>query len=308
MALHRPRSDMFWSTAPSKRIAWTDTADKALIERLSSGTSTEEAALLFGRSIDAIRERSKKLGISLSRRWTPEEDETLLRMVPEGYTAEQIGSFLGRGHYSVNRRWYVVRPVDSIRETRISGPIEPTSAEMQTVERLRQEGSTWEAIKASIFPDREMQQVYHTFQRAYKHHPEKIAKPRDRFFPSEIEDMESLLKDRVPWRVIAASRFPDLKPARLRRLYLKQIGHSNNPSIPSVDIAEIKRLRSTGFTWKQIAVTNYPGIHWPRVRDRYLKQLELCSEELGTHPASTAASTGEEVKKEEQEGEEYSAR
>ena len=305
MALYRPRSDMFWSPTPSKKIAWTATADKELIERLSSGTSVEEVALLFGRSNGAIRDRSHRLGIRLSRNWTPEEDETLLRMISEGYTHGQIGSSLGRSRRGVNGRWFTIRPVDSVPVSRTSGPIrrtlvrpiEPTSAEMQTVERLRQEGSTWQAIKASIFPDREMRQVYRMFQRVYKHHPEKInARPRSPFSPSEIEDIESLLKDRVSWRKIAASRFPDLTPAKLRRSYLQQIDRSDNSAIHSVDIPEVKRLHGAGLTWKQIAVMKYPGIGWQRIREVFLKQTKQCSEGLGKN----SASTGEETKKEDQ--------
>lgn len=295
---------MFWCTAPKKKIAWTATADKELIERLSSGTSVEEAAMLSGRSNNAIRIRSHQLGISLSRNWTSEEDETLLRMISEGYTHEQIGSFLGRSRHGVTARWFTIRPADSVPVSRTSGPIrrtlvrpiEPTSAEMQTVERLRQEGNTWEAIKASIFPDQEKRQVYRMFQRAYKHHPEKInARPRGPFSPSEIDDMESLLKDRIPWREIAASRFPDLTPATLQRAYLRQIDRSSNSVFHSVDIPEVRRLHGAGLTWNQIAVAKYPDIGWRRIREVFLEQMEQCSEELGTDPAST----GEEAKKEE---------
>jgi hypothetical protein len=241
-ALHRPRSDMFWSTTPRKWVSWTHEADKDLIEGVASGNSVEKMATSFGRSINAVRARLQILGIELPRYWTPEEDKTLLRMLNEGFSLGQIGSHLGKSRESVSSRWQSVRPKDSVPPSRRSGPSRrnlrqfvPSSTEIQTVERLRQEGSTWQEITSSMFPNWRVTQVRHFFRGAYKHQPEKITR-----------------KD-------------------------------SNFEIPSADVPDIQRLRSTGSTWKQIADAKYPGIHWQRVRLRCLEQFKLCSEDLGTN-------------------------
>lgn len=246
--LHRPRSDMFWSTTPRKRVSWTHEADKELIEGVTSGNSIEKMATSFGRSISAVRVRVQTLGIESPRYWTPEEDKTLVRMFNEGFSLGQIGSLLGKSRSSATSRWQLIRPKDSVPTSGRSGASRrnlrqfvPSSTEMQTVERLRQEGSTWQDITASVFPNWRTTQVCYFFHRAYKHQREKTTR-----------------KD-------------------------------SNFEIPSADVPDVQRLRSTGSTWKQIADAKYPGIHWQRVRLRCLEQLKLCSEELGTNATEANA-------------------
>ena len=204
VALSRLRTDISWYTARPKRFKWTATAEKDLIERLGSGSSLGETATFFGCSIHAIQHKLARLGFTFQqdRAWTPEEDKALLRMATEGYASRHISSYLGRSVGAVTARWRFIRPTEPSTNGKsglrrmISNPLKPTSAEIEKVERLRQEGAAWQAITASVFPGRTESQVYHTFvDRIYKHQREKIASPRRMSLsPSDMEDIESLLK------------------------------------------------------------------------------------------------------------------
>lgn len=317
MALSRLRTDIWWYTARPKRFKWTATAEKDLIERLGSGSSLGETATFFGCSISAIRHKLGKLGFTFQqdRAWTPEEDKALLRMGTEGYAMRHISSHLGKSVPAVKFRWYSIRPTDPPTNGRsgpkrmISNPLKATAAEKERVERLRQEGATWEAVTASVFPGRTASQVYHLFVgRIYKHQREKIASPtRMSFSPSDMEDIESLLKAKKNWKEIVALKFPGRKPSFIRQKYLQEIGRNSEFAMPFADIPEVKRLRKAGLTWKKVADAKYPGVPWWSVQARaaeFLGHMNSRSEELGTD----AASTGEEVKKEEQEEKETSAR
>ena len=318
VALFRLREDISWCTARPKRFKWTATAEKDLIERLGSGSSLGETATFFGCSIHAIRQKLGKLGfnpLQQNRAWTPEEDKALLRMGTEGYARRHISSHLGRSVAAVTLRWCSIRPTDpptngkSGTRRRIFNPLKATAAEKERVERLRQEGATWQAITASVFPGRTENQVYHAFvDGIYKHQREKIASPRRMSFsPSDMEDIESLLKAKKNWKEIVALKFPDREPSYIQKKYYREIGRNSEFAMPFADIPEVKRLRNAGLTWKEIADAKYPGIPWLDVRARaaeFLGHMNSRSEELGTN----AASTGEEVKKEEQEEKETSAR
>ncbi|KAM0701026.1 hypothetical protein Q7P35_011387 [Cladosporium inversicolor] len=296
-AWHLPRSDMFWIAAPRKKIPWTAEADQELREGVANGTSIEDLATSVGKSFLSVRVRVHYLRIRMPRNWTPEEDETLLRMINEGVILEQIGSHLGRTHGSVTSRWALLRPKDPVPSSGSSGRIRqgvrrfvPSSTEMQTVERLRQEGNSWAEITASTFPNWRMAQVRYFFVSAYEQQLERIARPpKASFSPSEIEDIERLLVERKTWREIAALRYPDLKDQLVRRNYIEQTGHLSNFAIPSADIPEVKRLRSAGSTWKQIVDAKYPGIPWHRVRSQLSEQPEVHSEDSSTNAAEASA-------------------
>jgi hypothetical protein len=283
-ALRRPSSDSFWSTEVRKSVGWTAEEVKILAEEALKGTSVEEMAKLLSRRTGSILARLHRLDIRLPLKWTPEDDKILLRMLKEGHKARNIALTLGKNRESVAHRLFIIRPRNSLpsdgrcKSTRkVSRAFTPSSAEMQEVERLRQQGSTWPAISASLFPDRPVYKVRETFQRAFKHQPERLAKVLKPAMPqsfcrAEIQDIKDLLKDNRTWDEIATLKYPSQDAMILKRTYIQQTTKRGASRVPSPDLPELQRLRNAKYTWKEIAALKYPGTTVPRVRYAFFRQ------------------------------------
>ena len=61
---------------------WTEKEDKILQEKYLTTDAKDLQKFLPNRSIDAIRERAKKLGLKKNNRWTEEEDNILKTFYP----------------------------------------------------------------------------------------------------------------------------------------------------------------------------------------------------------------------------------
>ena len=283
-ALRRPSSDSFWSTEVRKSVGWTAEEVKILAEEALKGTSVEELAKLLSRRTGSISARLHRLDIRLPPKWTPEDDKILLRMLKEGHKARDIALTLGKNRESVTHRLFNIRPRNSLPSDgrctpmrKVSRAFTPSSAEMQEVERLRQQGSTWSAISASLFPDRPVYKVRETFQRAFKHQPERLAKVLEPAIPqpfsrAEIQDIKDLLKDNRTWDEIATLKYPGQDAMILERTYIQQTAKCGTFRVPSLDIPELQRLRNSKYTWKEIAALKYPGTTVHRLRYAFIRQ------------------------------------
>lgn len=86
---------------------WSDAETRALKRlRKEDGAATLECALSLGRTYDSVADRARKHpDLLVRRRWRPEEDEALLRMVLDLDTGVQFAAVqLGRSLPSVYTR------------------------------------------------------------------------------------------------------------------------------------------------------------------------------------------------------------
>lgn len=143
-----------------------------LIDEATKGTPVKDIATSLNHSTMSLRLRLSKLKVKLPRDWTLENDKSLLQMLEEQYSFEQIAQKLGRTIVAVEARWRRIRPETSLtspeRTHHNSKTFQPSSVEMQDVARLRLEGRTWNDIAASMFPNIRPPHVRTTFNRAFK--------------------------------------------------------------------------------------------------------------------------------------------
>lgn len=96
---------------------WTRSDDDYLIDLAADGFSLEEAARLLNRSLPSVRFRRKHLGIRTlfsekyagGKRFTAEQEETILRMAVQGYVTEEIADAIGRTPQQVDQKLYHMR-------------------------------------------------------------------------------------------------------------------------------------------------------------------------------------------------------
>ena len=93
----------------AKTSPWTKAEDLKGLERLLNQYkySYTDLSAEFNRTEDAIRRRIYDLAIDIkpvrakNKKWTPEEEETLISMYEDGWSLEKIGQRLGRTGQSV---------------------------------------------------------------------------------------------------------------------------------------------------------------------------------------------------------------
>lgn len=83
---------------------WTAEDDAALRETIH--LPAREVAGRLGRSLAAVNERTRRLGLRRRREWRPEEAAAARRRLDEGATLAQVAAELGRSRFAV---WWRVR-------------------------------------------------------------------------------------------------------------------------------------------------------------------------------------------------------
>jgi hypothetical protein len=243
-----------------------------LTAEANKGTPLREISLSLDRSNKALRDRLFSMGVKLPRDWTPEEDETLLRMRRNNAAYEQIALHVDRSASSVAARWHRIRPKDSFPSTRVPCEpwrFQPTSTETQEVARLRQEGHTWVQITALLFDSRSPQLIRSVFTRIFGRDSMLIRGTVLRLLPSDIQTIESLLEEGKKWREIASMKYPDFTGQHLRGAYVRKTGLRGKDvkakiAMPSTDTRHIGNALQAGSTQKETATLKYPSLQHRR--------------------------------------------
>lgn len=135
---------------------YTATEDDLVIGLTTRGIPYKLIAHLLGRTLSGISSRIEYFGLTHARRvWTPEKDERLSQLYKDGLTMLEIASTLGITVPSAKRRWFAIRPPESVRNmaSRPRDNLTLTFEQVRELEESRDRGLTWRSIQAQEFPD-----------------------------------------------------------------------------------------------------------------------------------------------------------
>lgn len=147
---------------------YTATEDDLVIGLATRGTPYKLIAHLLGRTLGGISSRIENFGLTHARRvWTPEKDGRLLQLYKDGLTMREIATTLGITLPSTKRRWFAIRPPESVRNmvSRPRDSLSLTFEQIRELEESRARGLTWRSIQAQKFPDVKVDSLRSAYER-----------------------------------------------------------------------------------------------------------------------------------------------
>lgn len=298
-SLLRPISDPWWTSQTRKIRRWTEKEKDLLAREIPAGVRDDALALSLGRSTSSVKKMVQACGIQRPRRWTPEKDRILSRMAEEGHKFKQIALHLSTSRASAEMRWGNIRSRPPARRgdlDRLTWKMfSPTLAEAQEVERLRQEGCTWEAITAQKFPDRMGALVRTTFLREFGSMFKTTPKDLLNMSSVDVQEIECLRQEGCSWQEITQQKYPGRSRKTVCSAYTRRIeGRCNVPTFEiscADDLQGIGRLREAKNTWETIRDLKFPDESVDKVRKTYKRQMKAHSDEKSNDAASTEEGT-----------------
>jgi hypothetical protein len=280
--------------AKRKRKQWSAAELQRLQDLLTQGIPTRSIAKMLGCSVSAVQQKKREADLPLDRRgWTLEEDNTLKTMIADGYTLGHVAEELGKHRVTVHRRSFKIvptrfSPVPDERMVR-GWRFRLSSQELEEIENLRAQGTSWEAIRTERFPHVKMRSLIVKFKEQKGRLPLHRIAPALHMSEEDMEDIERILKTVPTFSAAARVKFPDRRVHQVRQAFHRRKergqdlerprGRPPTPTLPVSDLEDIERLRKAGTTWASITELKYPDWNAEVVRRAFTRQMEARMDE-----------------------------